>query len=90
MKYRIVKNGNNKFLIQEKFGWFDKWEKVCVDIQDYPGLENKWREYIHYEDYQRNIFPTIELARKKLQRIIESKLEKRRQEDLTVMHEVEI
>ena len=91
MKYRIVKDGNGKFRVQYRMGFFDKWDCVCVSCEDYPeSLNKEWRDSEYYIDYNNNVLPSMDLARKKLNKLLEIRRRESRSKNLTVMHEVKV
>jgi hypothetical protein len=46
MKYRIVMNKNNKFLIQLKMGIFDSWNIISSEFNLYEEAKSRFKELI--------------------------------------------
>lgn len=67
MKYRIIQFENGKFQVQERNLFY--WVKVYLNLDDY--LDND-RES-NYENYLSDVFPTLEVAKAKLKKIIDKK-----------------
>lgn len=46
MKYRIVTNKNDKFLIQLKMGIFDSWDIISSEFNSYDEAKSRFKELI--------------------------------------------
>ena len=91
MKYRIVKDGNGKFRVQYKIGFLSEWDSMFVTIEDYPDSLNKeWRDSEYYIDYNDGVFSSMDLARKKLDKLLEIRRRENLAKNFTVMHEVKV
>jgi len=45
MKYRIVKDGNNKYRVQRKKVWGDAWEDISLAFDNYSDAKYIFNTY---------------------------------------------
>lgn len=86
MKYRIVKRADNKYLVQKKVNFFERWESINTEPADYPqDLLEKFED-----DYQCSVFSSLLLAKAKLTRLVNERKNKKKLEILEVVEEISV
>ena len=85
MKYRIIENGLGKFKVQKKVNWSNLWNDVYLEGCDYPDITEKYKESKHYNDYENQVFGDLDLATKKLDRLIAEEKKKKLEDTFKVI-----
>lgn len=86
MKYRIIQRGDGKFLVQEKVGFFS-WRNIYVRRDDFPDdINSTTYDY----DWINGVYPTIEIAKAKIQKLVDEKKAEQMKKQFKVIEEVEV
>ena len=90
MRYRIVKDENKNFFVQEKLSFFNQWRKINTYSTDYPTEDGGGLSGVHYKGFLNSSFSTLDLAKKKIYSLIEESEENKRKKILTVVYETKV
>jgi hypothetical protein len=92
MKYRIIERGDGKFIVEKekiiKKFFKDEiyWEHVSTQCEDYPEV----RSIEDRMDNYNSVFSTLDLAQKKMRRLIECTKLKELRKTFKIIEECEV